>query len=464
MSDGAKKVDQRIGAFLDRMRSAGMPEGAGEDFARMYSVWLSGGGCTVAWEEVAPPHSGDITDYEELVAQRYGREAPLDRLAWIVLNGGIGTSMRMSRAKSLVHVKNSESFLDLLGKFVKTWRAANNARLPVCFMDSYATRADTLAALAPYDLAVEGLPLDFEQHRFPRVRAVDGMPFGDGEDQDSWAPPGHGDIYLALRITGLLDQLIDKGYRWLFVSNADNLGAAPDPALLGFMAARGMEFMLEVTPKTAADVKGGVLARIRDRLSLLEIAQVPADKVDDFQDTSSFPAFNTNNAWIDLRAVKSALDDGGLKLPVIVNKKVVGSEEVIQLEHAMGAGLVAFSRTCGVLVGRNRFAPVKTNDDLLVRRSNCYVEGNEAPLVPNPEREKGLGVPWVQLDKSFYGSVDDLDLRAPFPLDLMEAESLVVKGDVRFGSGVKIKGRVTLENSGSEPLLIPDGEVLEGRP
>ncbi len=38
-------------------------------------------------------------------------------------------------------------------------------------------------------------------------------------------PPGHGDLYNALLRSGLLDQLLEDGKEYLFVSNSDNLGA-----------------------------------------------------------------------------------------------------------------------------------------------------------------------------------------------------------------------------------------------
>ena len=47
-----------------------------------------------------------------------------------------------------------------------------------------------------------------------------------------WAPPGHGDLYASLLGSGMLAALRAAGYRYAFVSNADNLGAVLDPALL----------------------------------------------------------------------------------------------------------------------------------------------------------------------------------------------------------------------------------------
>jgi UTP--glucose-1-phosphate uridylyltransferase len=126
----------------------------------------------------------------------------------------------------------------------------------------------------------------------------------------------------------------------------------------------------------------------------------------------------------------------------------------------MGAAVGSFARSGGVIVPRNRFAPVKTHDDLVVRRSDLYVLGQNAPLEPSPERAPELGTPVVRLDAKWYGSPEDLDLRIPDPLGLVEASTLMVVGDVRFGRGVKVRGRCLVENREDIPFSVPDGAVI----
>ena len=457
-------VDQALKRFRERFQRSGEPPEAWESFQRLYRRYRAGATGKVPWEEVAPPGEGDLVPFGavDTPANRRAGEENLPRLAWIVLNGGLGTSMKMDRAKSLVPVKGNRTFLDLLAEFVRGFRERTGVPLPVLFMNSFATREDTLRALEHHDLAVDGLPLDFVQHRFPRIRARDGLPFGDPDAREAWAPPGHGNLYAALQGSGLLELLGGRGIRWVFVSNADNLGASPDPAILGWMACGGYEFVMEVTRKTAADVKGGTLVRRQGRLELLEIAQVPDDHVAEFQDVGVFPVFNTNNLWIDLAALADRLGQGALDLPLIVNRKEVAGEPVVQLETAMGAAIGSFERAAGLVVERRRFAPVKTTDDLVVRRSDLYLPGTQSPLEPSPARDPSLGPPVIQLDPAYYKSVPDLDLRIPHPLGLVEARRLEVRGDVRFGRGVVIKGVVRVENSDNRPLQIPDGTVLSG--
>lgn len=435
-------------------------------FERMYRAYRAGATGQIRWEDVSPLEPGDLVSLESLEGGALAEKgrALLDQVVWVILNGGLGTTMRMERAKSLVPVKGDLCFLDLIARHVLELRRRGR-RIPLLLMNSFATRSDTLLALEPYPLRVIGedglaLPLDFLQHRFPRVRVEDGLPLGDLEDREAWAPPGHGDVYLALQVSGVLGKLLRMGIRWAFISNADNLGASVHPGILGLLENRGYQFLLEVTRKTPADVKGGTLFRRRGRLELLEVAQVPPDHRADFENVEMFPVFNTNSLWVDLEALQRRLAADDFALPLIVNRKEVRGVSVVQLESAMGAAIGAFERSAGILVPRTRFAPVKTTDDLLVRRSDVYRTGGAAPLVPNPDRPPELGPPLVCLDPRFYGSVPDLDLRIPDPPSLLRAERLEVVGDVRFGRGVVVTGEARVENTAAHPLHISDGALL----
>ncbi|MBI5444746.1 MAG: UTP--glucose-1-phosphate uridylyltransferase [Deltaproteobacteria bacterium] len=461
-------IDLALTRIRPRLGAAGLGPDAIRSFERMYRAFRKGFSGKALWSEIAPCQASDLVHLSALEDDRLrdvGRSC-LGKIAWIVLNGGLGTSMKMERAKSLLRVKESYTFLDLISRHVLELRRRWGRPFPILFMNSFATRSDTLAALEPYPLALSGqgapLPLDFLQHRFPRIVAESGEPFGEAEDREAWAPPGHGDLYLALRESGALALLLDRGVRWAFVSNADNLGATIHLGILGFLAENGLEFLMEVTPKTAADLKGGTLVRSGGHLQLLEAAQVPDGHEEEFADATRFPFFNTNNLWIDLAAVERRLAAESLDLPPIVNRKVVRSTPVVQLETAMGAAIGAFEHAGGVLVPRTRFAPVKTTDDLLVRRSDAYLLGEDSPLVPNGLRDAGLGPPAVRLDPNYYASAPDLDLRIPEPPSLLSATSLEVIGDVRFEEGVTIRGAVRVVNGGSQPMTVRSGTVLEG--
>jgi UTP--glucose-1-phosphate uridylyltransferase len=385
----------------------------------------------------------------------------------IKLNGGLGTSMGLEAAKSLLEVREGLSFLDVIARQVLAARKAYGVALPLVFMDSFRTSKDTTEALSAYDLAVDGLPLDFLQNKEPKLLASDLTPVTWEADPDlEWCPPGHGDLYTALRGSGLLDRLIESGYRRAFVSNSDNLGATPDPRVAEWFARSGAPFAIEAVRRTPSDRKGGHVARRTSdgRLVLRETAQTLDEDKETLADLSRHRFASTNNLWLDLQALRDELErrKGILGLALIKNTKTVDptdseSPEVIQIESAMGAAIEVFDGAQLVEVERSRFIPVKTTNDLLVLRSDCYRLTDQHHL----ELEEGVtSVPYVDLDPRYYKLVHRFDERFPDgPPSLRAAERLVVHGDWTFGKGVTVRGRAELEDTG-HPAEVESGATL----
>lgn len=449
-----------------KMRAAGLPEIAIANFRRAFEALVSGEKATLSEAEIVPVEN--VPDQASLADARAEGEAALAHCVVIKLNGGLGTSMGMTRAKSLLPVKDGLSFLDVTARQIVRLRERTGVGVPLVLMDSFRTRADSLAALAQYGGLSGPLAPDFLQHKVPRIAAADLAPIAwPAEPEHEWCPPGHGDLYPALQSSGLLDAMLAAGYRTAFVSNADNLGAVLDPALLGWFVASRAPFAMEVKERTEADRKGGHLARTRDgRLVLRETAQCPPEERERFEDVKRWRFFNTNNLWIDLPALREALaaTQGVLPLPLIRNEKPVdpedsGSPRVIQLETAMGAALSVFPGARAIRVSEERFAPVKTTADLLRVRSDAYVRDAEERVLP---ARGGLGgAIAIDLDARFFRSVAQLDERtlhgAP---SLVRCRRLAVRGDVRFGRDVVIEGEVTLEAPAGARLDVPDGARL----
>jgi len=388
----------------------------------------------------------------------------LGRLAVVKLDGGLGTSMGLSGTpKSLLEVKPGVRFLDVIATQVLALRERLGGRLPLVLMNSAATRGPSLDLLRRYGrLRVPGVPLDFLQGREPKLRADDLQPVAWQADPElEWCPPGHGDIYTALAASGTLDTLLGAGLRYAFVSNSDNLGAVADVRIAAWLAAERVPFALEAVRGTAADRKGGHLARYQGRMVLRETAQVPAGDTS-FTDVQRWRWYNTNNIWIDLRALAGlqAADPAAPYLPLIVNRQTVdprdpASTPVIQLESAIGAAIGSIPGARAIHVPRSRFAPVKTTDDLLVIRSDAYALTSDGQMRPSFE---GPG-PVVTLDKQFYKLLPGFERRFPAGApSLRRCRRFEVDGDVTFGAGVVAVGEVRVAG----PRRVPDGEVLIG--
>jgi UTP--glucose-1-phosphate uridylyltransferase len=449
-------------ACLDKMRREGLADAAIDTF-RFYYEQLEAGESGLMPEASIQPVDA-LPDADGL-RDEAGPEL-LDRTVVVKLNGGLGTSMGMTGPKSLLEVKDGLTFLDVSARQVLRMRERTGARLPLVLMNSFATRDASLDALERHDGIEVDVPVDFVQNKEPKVLVEDLLPASWPADRAlEWCPPGHGDLYTALQTSGMLERLLDQGYRYAFVSNVDNLGAVLEPRILAWFAASGAPFAMEAADRTAADRKGGHLARREDGgLVLREIAQTPDEDVDAFQDVERHRYFNTNNLWLDLQALADVLRERGcvLGLPMIVNRKTVdpadkASPAVYQLETAMGSAIGVFDGAQALRVPRSRLAPVKATSDLLVLRSDAYVLSDDFHV--DLAEQRGGRAPLVELDDDHFKLVGDFDARFPAGApSLVDAERLQVRGDVRFGRGVVVRGSAVVEG----PREIEDGAVLSG--
>ena len=449
----------------EKMREAGQPDEAIRSFRSAYERLVSGESAMLPSAELEP--AGDADALDQLPEADPG---VLDHVAVIKLNGGLATTMGLRSPKSLVEVRDGKSFLDIIVGQTLALRKQHDVRLPLVLMNSEATREETMRALDAYPELNIGLPLDFLQSMVPKLEAEKLAPIGWDQDHAlEWNPPGHGDVYPALRGSGMLDKLLERDFHYAMISNADNLGSTCDARIAAHLERNKIPFLMEVVIGTEADRKGGHIARRKsdERLVLRETAQTPDEDEESFRDYRRWRYYNTNSLWVDLRVLAEMLDETGgvLELPLIVNRKTVdprdkSSPAVIQLESAMGAAIGSFEGAHLLCVPRTRFAPVKTTDDLLVLRSDVYTLSAEDMIVaPVPERAENL--PYVELDSEFYKLLDDFEHRFPGgPPSLREAERLIVHGDVTFGRGVRVRGAVELE--APEPMEIDAGATLEG--
>jgi UTP--glucose-1-phosphate uridylyltransferase len=381
------------------------------------------------------------------------------------LNGGLGTSMGLEKAKSLLRVRGDLTFLDIIVRQYLHLRSNVAPQLALFFMNSFSTSADTAIALRKYPELGDPAKLELMQNRVPKIDVKSLAPI-DWPDNPSleWCPPGHGDLYPSLLGSGLLDQLIAAGKQYLFVSNSDNLGATLDMRLLTFFARSGAPFLMEVTARTAADRKGGHLGRRRSdgRLLLRESAQCPEQDLSAFQDIERHRFFNTNNIWIRLEALQAELNSGNglLPLPLIRNEKNVDPRDkktpgVFQLETAMGAAIECFDGAAAIQVPRNRFAPVKTTADLLGVRSDAYELSPEFRLELIPDRNSTP--PVIKLDER-YKLVDRFeDLVSEGVPSLARCESLTIEGNLKFKPGAVIAGNVKFVNRGETAKTVESG-------
>jgi len=436
-----------------------------EDFYRLFVRYLDEKSrkTTIDWSKINSPAPDQIRPYASLTTPTLEEMGPaLNKLAVLKLNGGLGTTMGCVGPKSTIEVRGSRSFLDLTVLQIEHLNNISGAKVPLVLMNSFNTNDATERIVRKYkDYNVD--ILNFNQSRYPRIsrESLLPMPRDPEGNLHDWYPPGHGDLYESLSNSGLLDKLLDEGKEYLFVSNADNLGATVDFAILNHMVDSAAEFIMEVTDKTKADIKGGTLIDYDGHVRLLEIAQVPSERVEEFKSIKKFKIFNTNNLWLNLKAVKRVLENKELDLEIIVNaKNTTNGASVIQLETAVGAGIKHFKGAHGINVPRPRFLPVKSTSDLFLVTSDLYAL-EHGKLTMSSKREFQT-TPLVKLGTHFTKVSDFLDRFKNIP-HILDLDHLTVTGDVTFGREVVLRGTVIIVANHGARIDIPSGAILENK-
>jgi UTP--glucose-1-phosphate uridylyltransferase len=412
------------------------------------------------WDRIKSPAADQIVPYTDLAQPK--DSSNLSKLAVLKVNGGLGTSMGMTGAKSALEVKDDMTFLDLTVRQIEHLNTTNRVDVPLILMTSFNTHDDTLRIIKKYANQQVRITT-FNQSRYPRIYKESLLPSPKRADDDkkNWYPPGHGDLYNALLHSGVLDELLAQGKEYLFVSNSDNLGAVVDEAILQHMIETDAEFLMEVTDKTKADIKGGTLIDYDGSIRLLEIAQVPSEHVEDFKSVRKFKIFNTNNLWINLKALKRIMEHEGLELEIIVNPKTTDDgHAVVQLETAAGAAIKHFKNAHGINVPRRRFLPVKSCSDLLLIKSDIY-SLQHGQLVLNQQRMFET-TPVIKLGDHFK-KIQQFQKRFKKIPQILELDHLTVTGDVSFGRNVTLRGTVIIVANEGQRIDIPDGCILENR-
>ena len=90
------------------------------------------------------------------------------------LNGGLGTSMGLDKAKSLLEVKkNGDTFLDLMAKQIIRMRRECNQKVKFMLMNSFSTSEDTLAFFRDnYPDIADEEGLEMLQNKVPKLDAT----------------------------------------------------------------------------------------------------------------------------------------------------------------------------------------------------------------------------------------------------------------------------------------------------
>ena len=319
--------------------------------------------------EVAAPREDELLRTPEPGSPEEARLAAIGdavlragEVAFCVMAGGMATRMG-GVVKALVEALPGKTFLEL--RLAENRSASERAghAVPLWLMVSEATEGPTREALAKANAPAH--VQTFLQDASLRL-TPEGRLFREENGEPSVYSTGHGDTIDALRRSGLLRAFAERGGKYVWIANLDNLGATIDLALLGLFLESRRDVMVEVAEKEKGD-KGGIPVHAAapggaTRVQVLEEFRLPKGF-----DAEKVRVFNTNTFLVKAERLLDVKVEWGW---FEVEKKVDG-KPAVQFERLLQEITSALD-SAYVRVPRHgagaRFLPAKDFDEL-ARRS-----------------------------------------------------------------------------------------------
>lgn len=374
----------------------------------------------------------------------------LDKLVVVKFNGALGTNMGFSAPKSAIEVKNNLTPLDLMVDQVESLNSKYGCNVPLLLMDTAETHDRVQKVLEKYSnskVDIHSLSLSQQTHE---------KSFEGHSRKDKLYPSSdHSVVFLSLMKSGTLDLLLVQGKEYALVVDSDNVAAVADPKIFNHLIQNQIEYCMEVAPVPSIDLRNSLINLRPGKFQLVDITQNPTK-----QSGGKFKFINTRSMWVNLRAIKRLIDTDELKVENFSSSKEVNDDQIISRGTAADSAIQFFDHTIGINVAQSRYLPVNSTSDLLLLQSDLYT-ADEGILVQNPARDNPAN-PSIELGPEFE-KVNDFQSRFKSIPSIINLDSLKVEGDVWFGAGITLKGKVSIVAKPGMKLEIPDGIVLENK-
>lgn len=403
----------------------------------------------------------EIDSKDEILVVPYDSLAPisediaetkmlLDKLVVVKFNGALGTNMGFSGPKSAIEVKNNLTPLDLMVDQVESLNSKYGCNVPLLLMDTAETHDHVQKVLEKYSNSkVDIHSLSLSQR--PHEKSFEGH----SRKDESYPSSDHGVVFLSLMKSGTLDMLLLQGKEYALVVDSDNAAAPADPKIFNHLIQNQIEFCMEVAPVSSIDLRNSMINLRPGKFQLVDITQNPSK-----QSGGKFKFIDTRSMWVNLRAVKRLIDTDELKIENLSSSKEVDGDQIILRGTAADSAIRFFDHTIGINVAQSRNLPVNSTSDLLLLQSDMYTS-DEGILVRNPARDNPAN-PSIELGSEFE-KINDFQSRFKSIPSIIKLDSLKVDGDVWFGTGITLKGKVSIAAKPGMKLEIPDGVVLENK-
>ncbi|KAA8515745.1 hypothetical protein F0562_018644 [Nyssa sinensis] len=371
----------------------------------------------------------------------------MDKLVVLKFNGDLGTKMGFNGPKSTIEVYNGLTCLDLIVNQIEVLNSKHGCNIPLILMNTIKTHDDTLKVLGEYSKK------NIDIHT---VSQSESLPVNEGpNNKDELYPADHFELFLSLKNSDTLDALLSQGKEYMLLVNSDNLAAVVDPKILNHLILNRIEYCMEVMPTTSPNFKESFVSSYEGKFQLSEIARKPVK-----YSMEKFKVTDTNNMWVSLKAMKRLVETDALKIENYPVSKEVDVDKILLQETAASSAVRFFDRAIGINMPQSQFLPMTTTSDLLLVQSDLYNYA-EGTLIRNRARTNPAN-PSIELGPEFE-KLSDFQSRFKSIPSIIELDSLKVMGDVWFGTGITLKGKVTIVAKPGIKLEIPDGVVLENK-
>jgi UDP-N-acetylglucosamine/UDP-N-acetylgalactosamine diphosphorylase len=399
--------------------------------------------------EIGPIPAARLSD-EDIETRRQGEELLKgEKVAALVVAGGQGSRLGFDSPKGMFPIGpvSNKSLFQVHAEKVLALSRRYNAPIPLLVMTSPATHAETEQYFEDYSYF--GLPpgeiFFFTQGTMPALDQATGKLLLEAPGRLFTSPNGHGGTLLALRESGLLELLGQRGISEVFYFQVDNpLVKIADPLFLGYHIRKDAEVSCKIVPKDNAADKLGNMVLVNGRCAMIEYSDLPEELAQQKAPSGQL-RFCAGSPAIHIFSVDflNRITAGGMKIPFHMARKKVpyldSSGKLIQpaAENALKFEMFIFD----VLPLADRWTAVETSK----WEEFVPLKNSTGPNSPTTVRQaiSDLAGDWLEkagiaVPRGSDGAVNiPLEISPLYALDAFELASKV-------GHGLRVAGPLYL--------------------
>jgi UDP-N-acetylglucosamine/UDP-N-acetylgalactosamine diphosphorylase len=299
------------------------------------------------------------------------------KVAVLIVAGGQGSRLGFEGPKGTFPATPimKKTLFQLFAESIKAIIERYNTSMPLLIMTSRENHRDTIDFFESHDYF--GLKKDtvrfFMQGMIPSITPEGNLILKD-EANLFTNPDGHGGSLKALHDSGLLRDLMKKGFTELFYCQVDNpLVKIADPVFLGCHALSKSQVSTKVVRRTNIDEKVGIYLSINGRDAIAEYSDLPPEFLSALDENGNirYWAGNTAIHAFSLEFIKH-INHRGYAVPhhrarktieIIDNKGLLTNLDSWKFETFVFDTIPLAERTCCMEVVREEeFSPIKNRD------------------------------------------------------------------------------------------------------